>query len=64
MPGTAYEIPTLTKESILRNAKERLKNSREQEKEVALGEIAKIAFLRLQDLVETDETSPENQARK
>ena len=48
----------------MRNAKERLKNSREQEKEVALGEIAKIAFLRLQDLVETDETSPENQARK
>ena len=62
MPSTADEIPTLTKEHILRNARDRLKNSREEEIEVALGEIAKIAFLRLQDLVETDEVPPENQA--
>ena len=62
MPSTADEIPTLTKESILRNARGRLKNSREEEIEVALGEIAKIALLRLQDLVETDEAPPENQA--
>ncbi len=41
-----------TKESILQNAASRLGNSREEEVEVALGEIAKIARLRLQDLVE------------
>ena len=64
MPSTADEIPTLTKEHILRNARDRLKNSREEEIEVALGEIAKIARLRLQELVETDEGSPENRARK
>jgi 2-oxo-4-hydroxy-4-carboxy-5-ureidoimidazoline decarboxylase len=64
MPSTAYEIPTLTKESILRNAKDRLKNSREEEVEVALGEIAKIARLRLMELVAADEAPPENQARK
>jgi OHCU decarboxylase len=43
-----------TKESILRNARSRLENSREEEIEVALGEIAKIARLRLQDLVERE----------
>ncbi len=41
-----------TKESILQNARDRLENSREEEVEVALGEIAKIARLRLRDLVE------------
>ena len=41
-----------TKDSILQNARGRLENSREEEVEVALGEIAKIARLRLQDLVE------------
>jgi OHCU decarboxylase len=41
-----------TKESILQNARSRLGNSREDEVEVALGEIAKIARLRLRDLVE------------
>jgi OHCU decarboxylase len=64
MPSTADEIPTLTKEHILRNARDRLKNSREEEIEVALGEIAKIARFRLEDLVETDEAPPENRARK
>jgi OHCU decarboxylase len=44
-----------TRESILQNAGSRLGNSREEEVEVALGEIARIARLRLQDLVETDE---------
>jgi OHCU decarboxylase len=43
-----------TKESILQNARERLGNSREEEVETALGEIAKIARLRLLDLVEAD----------
>ena len=41
-----------TKESILQLAESRLENSREREVEVALGEIAKIARLRLGDLVE------------
>ncbi|HSK99261.1 MAG TPA: 2-oxo-4-hydroxy-4-carboxy-5-ureidoimidazoline decarboxylase [Rubrobacteraceae bacterium] len=45
-----------TKESILRNARSRLGNSREEETETALGEIAKIAHLRLQDLVEWEGT--------
>jgi OHCU decarboxylase len=43
-----------TRESILQNAESRLENSREEEVEVALGEIAKIAHLRLKDLVEAD----------
>ena len=43
-----------TKESILQNAESRLENSMEEEVEVALGEIAKIARLRLHDLVEAD----------
>jgi 2-oxo-4-hydroxy-4-carboxy-5-ureidoimidazoline decarboxylase len=43
-----------TKESILQNAESRLENSREEEVEIALGEIAKIARLRLQDLVELE----------
>jgi OHCU decarboxylase len=64
MPSTADETPTITKETILQNARDRLKNSREEEIEVALGEIAKIARFRLEDLVETDEAPPENQARK
>jgi OHCU decarboxylase len=45
-----------TKESILRNARSRLGNAREEEVETALGEIAKIAHLRLQDLVESGGT--------
>ena len=43
-----------TKESILQNAGGRLENSREEEVELALGEIAKIGRLRLQDLVEQE----------
>ena len=50
-----------TKESILHNAVSRLENSREEEVEVALGEIAKIARLRLQDLVAAD-PGEENEA--
>jgi 2-oxo-4-hydroxy-4-carboxy-5-ureidoimidazoline decarboxylase len=53
-----------TKESILQNAACRLGNSREEEVEVALGEIAKIARLRLRELVETDEAPRENRARR
>lgn len=41
-----------TKESILKEAEERLGNSKEQEIETALAEISKIARLRLEDLVE------------
>jgi OHCU decarboxylase len=43
-----------TKESILQNARSRLGNSRREEIDLALGEIAKIARLRLQELVQTD----------
>ena len=43
-----------TKGSILAQAEARMEHSREEEIEVALGEIAKIARLRLQELVETD----------
>ena len=42
------------KESILRNAEQRLGNSVERETETALGEIHKIARLRLEDVI-TDE---------
>jgi len=55
---------THTKESILQNAESRLGNSREEEVEVALGEIAKIARLRLRELVEADEAPRENRARR
>ena len=40
-----------SKESILRNARERLGNSRETEIETALGEIHEIARLRLEDAI-------------
>jgi 2-oxo-4-hydroxy-4-carboxy-5-ureidoimidazoline decarboxylase len=43
-----------TKESIIAQAGARMEHSREEEIGVALGEIAKIARLRLQDLVESD----------
>ena len=52
-----------TKESILRSARDRLGNSREREVETALGEIAKIARLRLEELVEADEAPRQNRAR-
>ncbi len=41
-----------TKESILKSAEARLDNSHEEEFETALGEISKIADLRLRDLIE------------
>jgi 2-oxo-4-hydroxy-4-carboxy-5-ureidoimidazoline decarboxylase len=41
-----------TKETILADAETRMKHSRPEEIKTALGEIAKIACLRLQDLVE------------
>jgi OHCU decarboxylase len=41
-----------TKETILADAAARLEHSRPEEIEAALGEIAKIAYLRLQDIVE------------
>ena len=43
-----------TKETILASAEARLERSRSEEIEAALGEIAKIAYLRLRDLVELD----------
>lgn len=46
-----------TKESIIAWAKARLGNSKEQELETALGEIDKIARIRLRDLVEPDDES-------
>jgi OHCU decarboxylase len=60
-----FEMPMIVcvrehdKESILREASVRLKNSREQEIETALAEISKIARYRLQDLVEPDESGGE-----
>ena len=50
-----------TKESILAQAGARMENSREEEVEVALAEIAKIARLRLEDLVEAD---PKDERRR
>ena len=43
------------KDSILAGFEARLHNSREQEIEIALGEVAKICWLRLRDLVRSDE---------
>jgi OHCU decarboxylase len=43
-----------TKGSILAQAEARLGHSRSEEVEISLGEIARIAYLRLQDLVEPD----------
>ena len=51
-----------TKESILSGAEARLKHSRSEEIETALGEIAKIAHFRLQDLVEPDLSEGEARA--
>ena len=42
------------KEAILGGFEKRLKNVREQEIKTALDEIAKIAWLRLQDLIKND----------
>ena len=53
-----------TKESILAQAEARMEHSREEEVEVALGEIAKIARLRLEDLVETDPGDNEDERRR
>ncbi len=49
-----FAVREHTKETILSGAEARLEHSREQEIVTALGEIAKIADLRLQDLVEQD----------
>jgi len=43
------------KDSILAGFDARLHNSRQQEIEIALGEVAKICWLRLRDLVHSDE---------
>jgi len=43
------------KDSILAGFDARLHNSREQEIEIALGEVAKICYLRLRDLVSSDQ---------
>ena len=49
-----FAVREHTKESILSGAEARLGHSRSEELETALGEIAKIAHFRLQDLVEPD----------
>ncbi len=46
------------KESILAGFATRLQNSRSQEIEIALGEVAKICWFRLRDLVRADEIYP------
>jgi OHCU decarboxylase len=48
-----------TKESILAEAEARLEHSRSEEIEISLGEISRIAHLRLQDLVEETRTPQE-----
>ena len=47
-----FAVREHTKESIMSGAEARLKHSRDQEVEAALAEIDKIAYLRLQELVE------------
>ena len=46
-----FAVRENTKETILAGAERRLRNSRPEEVETALAEIAKIGFFRLQDLV-------------
>ncbi len=46
-----FAVKENTKETILSGAEARLGNSRPEEVEIALGEIAKIGFFRLQELV-------------
>jgi OHCU decarboxylase len=53
-----------TKETILAGAGARLEHSRSQEIETALGEIAKIARFRMQDLVEEDNPETECTSRE
>lgn len=48
-----------TKESILAEAEARLEHSRSEEVEISLGEISKIAHLRLQDLVVQETRTPQ-----
>ena len=53
-----------TRETILAGAGVRLEHSRSEEIETALGEIARIARLRLQELVEPDNSGTEFTARE
>jgi OHCU decarboxylase len=53
-----------TKEKILAGAGARLERSRSEEIETALGEIARIARLRLQDVVEPDDPGTDLTARE
>ena len=53
-----------TKVTILAGAGARLEHSRSEEIETALGEIARIARLRLQELVEPDNSGTEFTARE
>jgi OHCU decarboxylase len=59
-----FAVREHTKETILSGAEARLEHSKEQEIERALGEIAKIARFRLQDLVEPERSDGVNPARK
>ncbi len=49
-----FAVRENTKETILSGAEARLRNSRPEEVEIALGEIAKIGLFRLQELVRTE----------
>jgi 2-oxo-4-hydroxy-4-carboxy-5-ureidoimidazoline decarboxylase len=53
-----FAVRENTKESILAGAEARLRNSRPEEVEVALGEIAKIGLFRLQELVRPEPDEP------
>lgn len=52
-----------TKATILANAGERLAHTRDQEIETSLGEISKIAYLRLRDLIEPSSNGTETRTR-
>lgn len=52
-----------TKATILANAGERLAHTRDQELETSLGEISKIAYLRLRDLIEPSSNGTETRTR-
>ena len=58
-----FAVRENTKESILAGAKARLENSKSEEVETALGEIAKIGHFRLQELVRPEPQEKADDAR-
>jgi 2-oxo-4-hydroxy-4-carboxy--5-ureidoimidazoline (OHCU) decarboxylase len=58
-----FAVRENTKESILAGAEARLENSKSEEVETALGEIAKIGHFRLQELVRPEPQEEADDAR-